>query len=47
MKKLNLLIVEGNTNEENAKLIDPGFQALTPEKKESLCLEVKEVINND
>ncbi len=34
------------TYESNARLIDPGFDSLTPEKKESVCLEVKEVINS-
>ncbi len=32
--------------EENAKMIDPGFISLTPEKKEYICQEIKEVINS-
>ncbi len=31
--------------EENAKMIDPGYNSLTSEKKESICNEVKNVIN--
>ncbi len=30
--------------EENARMIEPGFDSLTPEKKESICLEVMNVI---
>ncbi len=36
----------GITIEDNAKLIDPGYQALTPEKKELILNEVKSVIKN-
>ncbi len=32
--------------ENNAKLIDPGYESLTPEKKNDICNEVKEVINS-
>ena len=32
--------------EDNAKLIDPGYEALTIEKKESICNEIKEVIDS-
>ncbi len=32
--------------ENNAKLIDPGFDSLTEDKKEIICQEVKSVINN-
>jgi isocitrate dehydrogenase len=39
---------EGNpdlTIEENARLIDPGYDALTPEKQEVICQEVKSVLD--
>ncbi len=32
--------------EENARMIDPGYDSLTTTKKESVCSEVKEVINS-
>ena len=32
--------------ENNAKLIDPGYEALTPEKKRIICEEVKSVIHS-
>ena len=31
--------------EDNAKLIDPGYESLTEEKKQSICNEIKEVIS--
>ena len=31
--------------EENAKMIDPGYESLTPEKKEAICSEVESVIS--
>ena len=31
--------------EGNAKMIDPGYKSLTPDKKEAICNEVKSVIN--
>ena len=34
------------TIEENAKKIDPGFEGLTPEKKDIICEEVKSVIHS-
>ncbi len=34
------------TIEDNAKLIDPGYEGLTSEKKESICEEVKKVIDS-
>ncbi len=39
---------EGNpdlTIEENARLVDPGYDALTPEKQETICEEVKSVLD--
>ena len=32
--------------EENAKMIDPGYESLTSDKKESICNEIKNVINS-
>ncbi len=31
--------------EENARMIDPGYDSLTPTKKESVCCEVSDVLN--
>ncbi len=36
----------GISFEENAKRIDPGYEALTPDKKEKICSEVKLVIDS-
>ncbi len=33
------------TNEDNARMIDPGFDALTPEKQAQIVLEVETVLN--
>ena len=35
----------GITIEGNAKLIDPGYESLTGDKKESICNEIKNVLN--
>ena len=35
----------GLSVEANAKMIDPGYDSLTPEKKEAICAEVEGVIN--
>ncbi len=35
----------GLSNEANAKMIDPGYDSLTPEKKEAICSEVQGVID--
>ncbi len=32
--------------EKNARMIDPGYESLTPEKKEVICTEVKRVIDS-
>ena len=34
------------TIEENAKLLEPGFEAFTTEKKDIICQEVKSIINS-
>ncbi len=34
----------GISIEENSKMIDPGFNSLTPDKKERICNEVKQVL---
>ncbi len=36
----------GLSFEDNAKMIDPGFNSLTPEKKEGICEEVKRVLSS-
>ncbi|WP_320666825.1 NADP-dependent isocitrate dehydrogenase [Prochlorococcus sp. MIT 1307] len=32
--------------ENNAKMIDPGYESLTQEKKDAICLEVKSILEN-
>ncbi len=36
----------GLSIEENARMIDPGFEALTPDKKDAICKEVKDVMHS-
>ena len=33
------------SSEDNARLIEPGYDSLTPEKKEAICAEVKAVVD--
>ena len=35
----------GLSIEANARMVDPGYDALTPEKKEAICAEVKGVLD--
>ncbi len=41
----NLESNPGLSIEANAKMIDPGFESLTPDKKQTICSEVKDVLN--
>ncbi|MFN9906239.1 MAG: isocitrate/isopropylmalate family dehydrogenase, partial [bacterium] len=40
----NVATNPGLSLEANARLIEPGYDALTPEKKEAVCAEVKGVL---
>ena len=42
----NIAKYPGISIEENAKMIDPGYESLTREKQELICNEIQEIINS-